>query len=308
MNWSSGFDVRFGHYLNCGQNAIEVVYWGLFPGQEYTQTTSADVLGNLNGILNWNNLDYNGAPASNIVNVAPGADGVHALWRNFEFHNVEVNLWRFCGNCAASTCSNSGGGYGKSCGGAVCNRSRWRYNMLAGVRYFRFHEDLLFGADGDQFVMNYGDDEIFYNIDIDNDLLGFQLGCETEYCVGRRWTLDGGIKLGIYNNHISHISEIGGNLGTATINGGGPNSGRDFYVNNSKNDVSFLGETNLGFQYLIHPNWTARFGYRAVAVTGVALPSEQIYPDLRGINDVELIGSNSSLLLHGGYAGVEYNW
>jgi hypothetical protein len=38
------------------------------------------------------------------------------------------------------------------------------------------------------------------------------------------------------------------------------------------------------------------------------MPADQIYPDLRGINDVANIDSSRGMILHGGYAGLEYNW
>lgn len=291
MGWSYGYDFRFGRYFNCERNAVEVVYWSLFPGNEVSQTVSADVTGNLNGILNWDALDYGGLSADNYVNVAGPVDGVHQIERSFDFQNIEINVWQFC----------------TTCGGGGCECSRYRFNWIAGARYFRFHENLVFGADANDSTMSYENDEIFYNIDIDNDLIGFQIGNELEYCLNHKWTLDMGVKLGVYHNRISHISEIGGGLGVATINNG-PFNGREFWVSNSKDDIALLGEANIGVEYCINPCWTATVGYRAFAVTGVALPAEQIYPDLRGINDVEIIDSNGSLILHGGYAGLEYCW
>ncbi|MEX0818653.1 MAG: BBP7 family outer membrane beta-barrel protein [Pirellulaceae bacterium] len=291
MDWDAGFDVRFGRYFNCRQNAVEAVYWGLFPDSQSTQTTSADVVGQLNGILNWNSLNYGGSTADVFVNVAPGEDGIHRLTRDFSFHNIELNFWHFCG----------------SCGPAKCDGSRLRHNWLAGVRYFRFDENLLFASDADDWQITYANDEIFYNIDIENHLIGLQLGSQTQYCMSDRLTADLGIKFGVFANRINHISEIGGNLGVATINNG-PFTGRAFFVDNSKNDVAFLGELNLGLRYGFNCRWTGTLGYRALAVTGVAMPADQIYPDLRGINDVENIDSSRALILHGVYSGLEYNW
>jgi opacity protein-like surface antigen len=142
---------------------------------------------------------------------------------------------------------------------------------------------------------------------LDNNLVGFQVGGEGEFCLTPGLTLDFGTKFGIYGNRIQHFSQIGGAAGVATINNG-PNLGRQFRVDNSKNDVSFLAELNLGAEYCLTDCWTLTGGYRAVAVTGVALPTNQIYPDLRGIQDVELIASNGSLILHGAYFGAEYNY
>jgi len=291
MDWSYGFEVRGGRYFNCGCNAVELVYWGLYPDSDSTQTTSLDVLGNLNGILNWDSLDYNGVGADTIVNTGPGASAVHALYRDYEFHNVELNLWHFGGPCGVSKCG--------------C--ARYRSNWLCGIRYLRFNESLLFAADANDFAITFEDDELFYDIDIDNDLIGFQVGNEAQYNLSDRCAFNFGIKLGIFNNHIDHVSQIGGNLGLATINNG-PFNGAAYYVDSSKDDVAFLGEVNLGAEYCFHRNWTAIAGYRAMAITGVALPAEQIYPDLRGINDVAIIDSNSSVILHGAYAGLEYNW
>ena len=291
MNWTGGFDIRFGKYFNCRRNAIEAVYWGIFPTSQSTRTVSADVPGNLNGIFNWNSLDYGLGTADLYVNVAPGDDGIHQLTRDYAFQNVELNLWRFCGDCGTGECS--------------C--SRLRTNWLMGVRYFRFDENLLFTADANDTYISGEDDEISYNIDLENHLVGFQFGNEAQYCVSDRLTADLGIKLGIYGNQINHISEIGGNWGVATINNG-PFLGEEFYVNNSKTDVAFLGEVNLGLRYCFNYRWTGSIGYRALAVSGVALPADQIYHDLRGINDVANVDSSRALILHGGFAGLEYNW
>ncbi|MCB9939847.1 MAG: BBP7 family outer membrane beta-barrel protein [Planctomycetaceae bacterium] len=291
MDWNPGFEVRVGRYFNCQRNAIEAVYWSLDPSSQSTQTVSANVLGNLNGILNWDSLTYGGNTADIYVNVAPGDDGIHRLTRDYSFQNLELNLWQFCG----------------SCGTGKCNCSRLRHNWLVGVRYFRFDEGLLFASDANDLQITYAPDEIFYNIDIENHLLGFQVGNEAQYCVSDRLTADLGVKLGLFSNRINHISEIGGALGVATINNG-PFLGQQYYVESSKNDVAFLGEVNLGLRYCFNCNWTGTIGYRALAITGVAVASDQIYPDLRGINDVENIDSSRALILHGGYAGLEYNW
>ncbi|HUG69116.1 MAG TPA: BBP7 family outer membrane beta-barrel protein [Pirellulaceae bacterium] len=291
MDWSGGVGVRLGHYFNCQRNAIEAVYWGLSPNSQSTQTLSADVRGNLNGILNWNSLNYDGNTADVYVNVAPGNNGIHRLTRNYSFQNIELNLWQFCGSCDTGKCS--------------C--SRLRHNWLLGVRYFRFDENLLFASDANDRWITYDDDEIFYNIDIENNLIGFQVGNEAQYCVSDRLSADFGVKMGMYANRINHLSQIYGNWGVATINNG-PFNGREFWVENSKNDVAFLGEINLGLRYNFSCRWTGTIGYRALAVTGVAMPADQIYPDLRGINDVEVIDSTRGLILHGGYAGIGYNW
>jgi hypothetical protein len=349
FDWASGFEVRFGRMFNCGQNAVEAVYWGLFPSDGVTTTTAGDVVGNLNGILNWDQLDYGLDPlllprtADEFVNNST----MHMVQRHNEIHNIEVNFLTFlgggygggkapggavgsggacgggCSSCgrAASAKGNAGfgsnallagigsrHGHGHGGCGAVCG-SRWSHDWLVGLRIFSFRDHLLFGAEetGGNGVFGYEDDEIYYDIDITNDLVGLQLGYSGAYAMSHRCSLDYGIKFGMYGNQISHVSEIGGNQGIATINNG-PNVGIDFYVENTKKEVSFLGEANLGVAWQFGNCWSAKIGYRAVAVTGIAHPTNQIYHDLRGIQDVEWIGSNGSLVLHGGYASAQYRF
>ncbi len=293
FEWSGGFDVRLGRYFNCGRNAVEGVYWGLFPSSDSTLTTSADTVGALNGILNWDQLNYGldmmmmPRTADQFVNNS----NAHLLTRDNEIHNVELNLLHFCGPCNVDPCGNS----------------RLRHSWLAGVRFFKFHDNLLFGAEENggngRFLLE--DDEIYYNIDIDNNLIGVQVGATGEYLLTCRWSLDYGFKFGVFNNQIDHVSEIGGSQGVAVINNG-PNMGTAFFVDSSKDDVAFLGEANLGLSWCYNDCWTVALGYRAVAVTGIAHPTEQIYHDLRGIQDVQWVDSGGSLILHGGYAAVEF--
>jgi hypothetical protein len=124
---------------------------------------------------------------------------------------------------------------------------------------------------------------------------------------GPRLSLNGGTKVGFFGNHISHSSRIGGAAGTAVINNG-PNAGLEFLVDNTKDDVAFLTEVFFGAGYAISNRWSASAGYRAVAVTGLALPTDQIYPDLRGINDLYTVESQSSVILHGAYFGAQFTY
>jgi hypothetical protein len=51
-----------------------------------------------------------------------------------------------------------------------------------------------------------------------------------------------------------------------------------------------------------------RGGYRALAVTGIALPSAQIPNNFEDVFGVAQIDSNGSMILHGAFLGVEYNY
>ncbi len=287
FNWAGGGLVSFGRYFNCGCNALEAVYWGLFPESNSTVTTAADVTGNLNGILNFDQLDYNGATADTFVNNAQS----HAVFRDSEVHNVELNLLSF----------------GRSCAPGSCGSGRLSHHWLAGARFFKFRDDLSFAADTVDQQFTGAAEELYYDVDIDNNLVGFQLGGLARYAFTGRLRLDLGLKVGVYGNHISHRSRIGGAAGVATINNG-PNNGAEFLVDNSKDDVAMLSEALLGLNYCLSDRWSVIGGYRAVAITGVALPTNQIFPDVRGLQDVQIVDSNGSLILHGGYLGVAYNF
>jgi hypothetical protein len=40
----------------------------------------------------------------------------------------------------------------------------------------------------------------------------------------------------------------------------------------------------------------------------MALPTNQIYPDLRGLQDVQFLSNNGDVVLHGGFMGVEWGY
>jgi hypothetical protein len=281
INNEAGFAISVGHMFNCCQNAIELVYWGWYPDDAATYSFGANTIGDLNGIFNWDSLDYNGANAGVWVNNA----NVHALFRDSEAHNVELNLVQI---------GNAGQGY-----------TPWQYSLLAGVRYFRFHDHLVFASDTTDNDIDGDVTEIYYDVKTVNNLIGFQVGGVGTYCLTPRFSLNGGTKFGVFGNNIEHTSFIGGPAGTAVINNG-PNTGVAWVVDNDKETVSFLGEIFVGATYCVGTRWSASAGYRAIAVTGLGLPTDQIYPDLRGINDALSIESNGSLVLHGAYVGAQF--
>ncbi len=276
IEWEGGFEVALRRFGACSCTGWEARYWGLFPGVEETTMYGADLGGgNLNGILNYANL-YITAPgdlASGYVNNAI----FHRLRRDVELHNAEINHVVVMSD-------------------ACC--MPWRGEMLCGVRFLRYDDDLQFMAD------TAANDPLYYNIDTENTLVGVQVGGRGEYQLGCRWAVAIGAKAGVYNNHIRSYSRIGTSDTTARI-GDGPNQDRAWRVDASKDDVSLLGELQLELLCQITPCWYGKLGYRAVGVTGVASPPDQIYHDLRGINDVELVDSHGSLFLHGFSASVE---
>ena len=164
--------------------------------------------GNLDGILNWNDLNYQGVSAAGVVNGALA----HAVFRESEFHNIEVNWLWFCGQGITDPCGGCGGCGGGTCGSVgptngccppdpcgcsdPCGWDRFRFAWLFGVRYFQFRDELLFGADRADGVFTGAPDEIYYHIETTNNLVGVQVGGLGRYHLTPRCPSTSGTKRG----------------------------------------------------------------------------------------------------------------
>ncbi len=300
MQWAGGFELVAGMFLNCN-TAIEVSYWGIFPSTQeanaYDQNGApADGTGDLNTSLDLTTLNYNDGGGASSINDWFDNAARHRLRREYEIHNAEINLVRIPGCCTPGSFCGIGGGCGVT-----------RYHFLGGFRFLRFGEKFQFSTDETDNHYTGAADELHYNIDVDNNLFGFQLGSEAEYCFSNSLSFTAGAKFGAFINRINHESFIGGANGAAVV-GAGPNAGREFNINSSKTDLSFLGEIRLAMNYNINCNWRATLGYRAVAISGIAHSADQIPTNFADIEGVRAINSSSSLLLHGGFAGLEYSY
>ena len=61
----------------------------------------------------------------------------------------------------------------------------------------------------------------------------------------------------------------------------------------------------FGGAYNLSCNWRAVLAYRAVAISGVALASSQINPEMSNWAESSRIDSNGSIIIHGVQAGLE---
>lgn len=273
-----GFEVALTRFDPCRQTAVELVYWQLFPSDETATLLGSNLAGDMSAILDYSQLDYNGGAANLSTDVA----FAHRLRREMNIYNVEFNHATMMSGC--------------------CNRGV-TLSSLAGFRLFRFDEDLSFGSDPNDAVFDYENDELYYDINTQNTLVGYQLGGYVCRPLGRCLSFSAGAKAGLYVNFAESNSNIGGAAGTAVINNG-PNAGRDWRVNSSKEDLAMMAEFSMGVIYQKHC-WRIGADYRVIGVSGVAMPTDQIYPDLRGINDVELLATNGELILHGAFLRLE---
>jgi hypothetical protein len=234
---------------------------------------------------------------------------------NFKAQNLELNFIRF------PVCDFSCGG-GNTCdtGCDPCNSCEPCGPVMAfsaygscGVRYFRADDDFMYanefrtwdGAAWDTPTpgWNYDEDsELFYDVQVENNLIGPQLGWTMNYCVACKWNFFANSTFGVFNNHIEQVQRMwSGGGGTVRFN----QNGETFEVESDKNDISFLGELRLGGSYDINCNWRAVAAYRAVAIAGIANSTDQIPSDFTNYEYVQIIDSDSSVIVHGVQVGAE---
>ncbi len=292
-DWQGGWEVTLGKFIS-PNTAIEVNYWhtGLFHDSD-TQIATAQGSGNLDTPLNFGTLNDG---VNNIQDLYATAAGAHMVGRSNEFMNIEINLIRHsccCDRPAIASCGDSCGDCGDcgSCCRPMC------FNWFAGIRLFRFYENLLFATSDDNTDFVFDGNEAYYDVRVHNNLVGGQIGGRVDYYMfGGKVGLWLSPRLGIYGNHISHESFLR------------TGNGELFDIRSHKNDVAFVGQLDVGGDYYFNDNLKLFGGYRLVAVSGVALSDEQIpqrIDDAAAIADVD---SNGSLLLHGAFMGLEYRF
>jgi hypothetical protein len=262
---------------NCDGNGFQLVYWGLYPGQKYAEIVGPGLDTYLTGLS-----DVFVAPgAQDLLTYFNGAESNFAF-RESDIQNIEANLLRGGGNFTTRS--------GRS----------GTYEMLFGFRWFQFNE--LFGIGAFNTAGN--PQSVDYEIDVHNTLLGFQLGGRREYCVSDKFNFSLAGKLGIYNNGINHRQTI---RDSNDVFGYRTASGVDDYNSEStKNDLSMLGELDLGMNYRLSSNCRVSWGYRAVGITGIALAPNQLPNDFTDDALIHRTRSNGDLILGGGYAGLEF--
>lgn len=280
-DYQGGWEFTFGYYLGCS-TALEVTYWGLEQVEDSAQVS--DPNGQISTPLNFNNLNFSQFDPVNVWFANAQAQRVSM---DSEFHNVEVNL------------------VGDACSWQTCSGC-WTLGWLGGFRWFSFSEGFEFASSENSVA--FGVDptaEAYYNVDVDNDLYGFQFGGKMEY---RRcnWSLYAAPKVGIFWNHIELETTLRDGTGRVAYDFQNPSYRWD--IQTDKEDFSTLAQIDLGGEYRFCCNWTVYGGYRLVSVTSVAGTIGQIPTYLADYSDTTAINTCDSLLLHGAFAGVRYEW
>jgi len=279
MQWKWGGEVRFGRRFCrcCVPYALEATYWTTeaFSGHRYTTNPG----GYVSTPLIVAPMTFGGVAAQNWFD---GAEE-HRLWRRNEFHNIEINLIREQL--------------------AWAYESSWDIGWSVGIRYFRFEEQLTFGSLCQGY--NWGDigAEAYFSDRISNNLLGVQFGFDAAYNVYNGVRLFITPKVGLYNNYMDQTFRAYTNDGRV---GAGPYG--SFPVHSTRNCISFLTQIDIGADWQFSRNWSARVGYRVVAVTGMGLADEQFPQYMVDTPEIANIQHYSSLVLHGAFFGVTYNY
>ena len=292
--WVGGFEIGTGWCFGCNcNNALEVVYWGLYPA-----TGSARATGSINSLIDFSSLDYNGGSAD----LAFDSANIHVLESDYTFHSVEVNL---VGN---GLC---GGPFGCGMCGCCCGTagSPWGFGYSLGFRYMNFSDRFLFSGDTTDSAIDGDPTELNYLGQFNNNLFGFQIGSGISYCVCNSLTAYVIGKVGVYDNQVTGLQRVYGTLGNADINNG-PYTNEDAVVRTaSRASFAMSGQIDLGGRWAINNCWSANFGYRVLGLSGVATADDNFQTaNFHDVEGMAFLDRDGSLLLHGAYAGATYCW
>jgi hypothetical protein len=232
-------------------------------------------------------------------------------YSDFKAQNLELNIIRFP---ACDMCSGGGGGC-DACGGCDDKVITFQMYGSCGVRYF--HIDDTFSYDTEFAEWNGAgaydhptydgftydnSNELCYDIDMENDLVGPQIGWTMNYGYGCKCNFFVNSTFGVFENHMDQTQRMwSGGGGTVRFTG----TGESFDVHSTKDAVAFLGELRVGAAYDVTCHWRGVVAYRAVALTGIATSTGQIPDNFSSRAEVAQINSDNSMIIHGVQVGAE---
>jgi hypothetical protein len=260
--------------------SLELTYWGLDGSQSCTMP--ADVVPQYSTPLSMGLLGI----ANHAGSAADWFDNSpdHRVWRSSEFHDIELNLVRNrvlgCDGC-----------------------SPWNLDFSLGVRYFRFRDHFIFGAQHAAWGADAGT-WIYLDDAVTNNLLGFQLGFNAEYRFACRWKAFVSPKIGIYDNYM----DLNYDIHVGHDHGVQPDYAQQYPIHSHRNGFSLLSQIDVGLAWQFAPCWEAKIGYRVVALTGAALAENQVPFYGNDTPVVADIDRNGDLILHGAFVGLTWTF
>ncbi len=282
--WDFGPQATIGWNINPGW-ALEFTYWGIYADDTGATVYASQLAGNLNSALDFSPLNIG---ADNVNDLYDAAQA-HRISRDYSVNNFELNL--IGGRWPQMDCD------------------YFRASYLAGLRYLRFGEQFQYAsADANPVFDADPANEAYYDIDVRNNLWGFQLGGRADWYMTPQFSLYAAPKFGIYANYMEQRSRIYNVNGVAVVGPGNPLAGGAYDIASDKTITSFIGELDLGLNYQFTECWSAAIGYRALAISGVAYATDQIPSHFADLPGVVAIDDNSDMILHGGYAAITLTW
>ena len=298
---AGGFDVGLARLLGCnGCNAFQLGYWGIFPQDQSAQRNAGGYpalgIGPMFG-PGLNFLDYDdGTTVRTAQAWMTTTTGAHQLRRSFNYNSAEAN---FLGNSSAWGLTPYNANYG--CG------PRLQYGWLAGFRYFQYGDTTTFYSDYDDTTIDGDANELKYGLRTNNKLAGFQMGGQANWQLNNCWSIFGGGRAGVFNNHITHTQYITGSNGDAVINAGAY-TGQAYRINSSRNALAGIGQIDLGLRYNVNCRFSLNGGYRVVGIAGLAGSDGQIADTFADPRMAAVIKADQAVLLHGAFFGGTYMW
>jgi hypothetical protein len=170
---------------------------------------------------------------------------------------------------------------------SIRSRQTRRLAPIAGIRYVGVHEML------NNMETTVGQRVGQYST-ADNDLFGFQFGCQGLLFEVGRWRLETIVKAGPYLNDVD-VDVRGGTL-----------AGSEITRHVDHWHTAFVGDVRLGLVCRLGPRVNFRIGYQGLWVEGVALSPNQLdnISFATGRESVDLSG----VIYQGGYIGFDLSW
>lgn len=313
---STGFDIMAGRYLDCNQFGFGIGYFLWNPGIEsVTRVGTAGTIRAAAPAYNDISVDAGSGVESvyDIIDASgayAGASGARAT-RDLQFQGIEANLFSFglmgAQRVAYNGCNNGilGGGFGGAAGPLRrAQTGRVRVMTSHGFRWFQVEDSLEYAYNIDG-TPGYQAADLYENVDIENNLYGYQFGGRLTYCLNSRMNLNIGGKFGLYGNRVEMRHRVGTETAVAYRNG---NPAELIDTESSDTVLATLGELDLGLGYRLNNAWTVRGGYRLLGITGVANAVDSLPRDYSSLAASGQVHADDSYLLHGGYVGLEFNW
>ena len=313
---TTGFDVHVGRYIGCGTYGLGIGYFYLNPDEE-SITLPSPVAGDWRATVPaWNgaSIDPGGLGVDTVYNYYDNAPAAaYRVRRDIRFQGIEANLFSFglmgnrrIGSPECGRCVPKGGYRFANANGAIARgcSNRVQVTTSHGFRWFQLEDAFEYAVNIDG-TAGYQAEDIYYNVDTENNLFGYQFGSRLSYCLTRRLNLGVGGKIGIYGNDVEMRQRLGTQTTLAYLTAAGVD---DVSTSTSDTVFSALGELDLGLGYRLNNAWTVRGGYRMLAACGVATAPGSIAEDYSSLAAIGAIHADDCIILHGGYVGLEFNW